>query len=89
MVDNFDRQFATFSQEGGRTPTSNPGGRGSNLVQKKRVMGSVGQNSKPVQYRTASEATPVLAASNFDSVRPTSTNSSDRKKSVLGGLFNK
>ena len=51
------------------------------------------------QYRTASEGTPVLAASNFDNAKSTNGlrnsgdggngNSSDRKRSVLGGLFNK
>ena len=90
MVDPFDSQFAQFSKEGGRTPRSNPGG--SNLVQKRPL-------NKLGQYRTASEGTPVLAASNFDNAKSTNGlrnsgdggngNSSDRKRSVLGGLFNK
>ena len=89
MVDPFDSQFAQFSKEGGRTPRSNPGG--SNLVQKRPL-------NKLGQYRTASEGTPVLAASNFDNAKSTNLrnsgdggngNSSDRKRSVLGGLFNK
>ena len=46
MVDNFDQQFATFAQEGGRTPRS--GTSGSNLIQKRPL-------NKLGQYRTASE----------------------------------